>query len=271
MRSSAGPTCFWDSRRAVCSRRTWSAGWQREPLILALANPIPEILPEEARGVRDDAVIATGRSDYPNQVNNVLCFPFIFRGALDVGATTITRPMEIAAVHAIAELARHEQSDIVAAAYGGIEDLSFGPELHHSEAVRSALDRQDRAGGCQGRDGIGRRHSSDPRSGGLLPAPAAIRLSQRHVDAADLRGSAQGGARAQPDRLRRRRGRTGAARRANRGGREDLGAHPRRSSGGDRAGHQAPRPANTHRRALHGGQSGPRCALPGVLAGSITA
>ena len=97
------------------------------PLILALANPIPEILPEEARRVRDDAVIATGRSDYPNQVNNVLCFPFIFRGALDVGATTITRPMEIAAVHAIAELARQEQSDIVAAAYGGIEDLSFGP------------------------------------------------------------------------------------------------------------------------------------------------
>jgi malate dehydrogenase (oxaloacetate-decarboxylating)(NADP+) len=97
------------------------------PLILALANPIPEILPEDVRGVRDDAVIATGRSDYPNQVNNVLCFPFIFRGALDVGATTITRPMEIATVHAIAELARQEQSDIVAAAYGGIEELTFGP------------------------------------------------------------------------------------------------------------------------------------------------
>jgi malate dehydrogenase (oxaloacetate-decarboxylating)(NADP+) len=98
------------------------------PLILALANPTPEILPEEVRAVRTDAVIATGRSDYPNQVNNVLCFPFIFRGALDVGATTITRQMEIAAVHAIADLARQEQSDIVAAAYGGIEDLAFGPE-----------------------------------------------------------------------------------------------------------------------------------------------
>jgi malate dehydrogenase (oxaloacetate-decarboxylating)(NADP+) len=98
------------------------------PLILALANPTPEILPEEVKAVRDDVVIATGRSDYPNQVNNVLCFPFIFRGALDVGATTITRQMEIAAVHAIAELARQEQSDIVAAAYGGIEDLAFGPE-----------------------------------------------------------------------------------------------------------------------------------------------
>jgi malate dehydrogenase (oxaloacetate-decarboxylating)(NADP+) len=98
------------------------------PLILALANPTPEILPEEVRAVREDAVIATGRSDYPNQVNNVLCFPFIFRGALDVGATTITRQMEIATVHAIAELARQEQSDIVAAAYGGMEDLAFGPE-----------------------------------------------------------------------------------------------------------------------------------------------
>jgi malate dehydrogenase (oxaloacetate-decarboxylating)(NADP+) len=98
------------------------------PLILALANPTPEILPEEVRAVRADAVIATGRSDYPNQVNNVLCFPFIFRGALDVGATTITRSMEIAAVQAIAELARQEQSDIVAAAYGGIGDLAFGPE-----------------------------------------------------------------------------------------------------------------------------------------------
>src|ERR1700730_14313351 len=98
------------------------------PLILALANPTPEILPEEVRAVRSDAVIATGRSDYPNQVNNVLCFPFIFRGALDVGATTITRSMEIATVRAIALLARQEQSDVVAAAYGGIEDLAFGPD-----------------------------------------------------------------------------------------------------------------------------------------------
>ncbi len=97
------------------------------PLILALANPTPEILPEEVKAVRDDAVMATGRSDYPNQVNNVLCFPYIFRGALDCGATTITREMEIAVVHAIAELAQAEQSDVVATAYG-IANLSFGPE-----------------------------------------------------------------------------------------------------------------------------------------------
>jgi malate dehydrogenase (oxaloacetate-decarboxylating)(NADP+) len=98
-----------------------------QPLIFALANPTPEILPEEVNAVRGDAIIATGRTDYPNQVNNVLCFPYIFRGALDCGATTITDEMEIAAVHAIAELARAEQSEVVAAAYVGA-NLSFGPE-----------------------------------------------------------------------------------------------------------------------------------------------
>jgi malate dehydrogenase (oxaloacetate-decarboxylating)(NADP+) len=97
------------------------------PLILALANPDPEILPELAREARPDSVIATGRSDYPNQVNNVLCFPFIFRGALDVGATSITLEMELAAVRAIAELAQAETSEQVALAYG-IESISFGPD-----------------------------------------------------------------------------------------------------------------------------------------------
>ena len=97
------------------------------PVIFALANPNPEITPEEAHAVRDDVVMATGRTDYPNQVNNVLCFPYIFRGALDSGATTITDEMEIAAVRAIAELAQAEQSEVVAAAYAG-EPLAFGPE-----------------------------------------------------------------------------------------------------------------------------------------------
>ncbi len=102
-------------------------GMAARPLILALANPTPEILPELAKAERSDAIIATGRSDYPNQVNNVLCFPFIFRGALDAGATTITREMEIATVRAIAGLAREEQNDVVASAYS-VPDLSFGPE-----------------------------------------------------------------------------------------------------------------------------------------------
>lgn len=97
----------------------------RDPLILALANPVPEILPEDARAVRPDAIIATGRSDYPNQVNNVLCFPFIFRGALDAGATTINEEMKVACVQAIAELARAEPSDVVQRAYAG-QNLQFG-------------------------------------------------------------------------------------------------------------------------------------------------
>lgn len=98
-----------------------------KPLVFVLANPTPEIHPAEVIESRPDAIIATGRTDYPNQVNNVLCFPFIFRGALDVGATTITREMEIAAVNSIAELARAEQSDVVASAYG-TSNLSFGPD-----------------------------------------------------------------------------------------------------------------------------------------------
>src|SRR5690242_20772366 len=98
-----------------------------KPLILALANPEPEILPEKVKDVRDDAVIATGRSDYPNQVNNVLCFPFIFRGALDVGATAINEAMKLAAVEALANLAKAPPSDVVAAAYGEAP-LTFGPD-----------------------------------------------------------------------------------------------------------------------------------------------
>ncbi len=97
------------------------------PLIMALANPNPEIAPADAKAARPDAILATGRTDYPNQVNNVLCFPYIFRGALDCGATTITDEMEIAAVHAIADLAQAEQSEVVAAAYAG-EQLAFGPD-----------------------------------------------------------------------------------------------------------------------------------------------
>ncbi|MGH8253415.1 MAG: NADP-dependent malic enzyme [Steroidobacteraceae bacterium] len=99
-----------------------------QPLILALANPEPEIRPERALEVRPDCIVCTGRSDYPNQVNNSLCFPFIFRGALDVGATVINEAMKLATVHALAELARAEQSDVVTAAYGE-SDVTFGPQF----------------------------------------------------------------------------------------------------------------------------------------------
>jgi malate dehydrogenase (oxaloacetate-decarboxylating)(NADP+) len=97
-----------------------------KPIILALANPEPEIRPELAKQVRPDCIIATGRSDYPNQVNNVLCFPYIFRGALDCGATKINEAMKLACVREIAALAKAETSDEVAAAYAG-QDLKFGP------------------------------------------------------------------------------------------------------------------------------------------------
>lgn len=100
----------------------------KSPFILALANPDPEITPEEARAARPDAIIATGRSDYPNQVNNLLCFPFIFRAALDVGATTINEEMQIACLKAIADMARAEPSDVVVAAYGDAAKLRFGPD-----------------------------------------------------------------------------------------------------------------------------------------------
>jgi len=105
----------------------WLASMAPRPLILALANPEPEIMPDVAKAARPDAVIATGRSDFPNQVNNVLCFPFIFRGALDVGATTINEAMKLAAVRAIADLAMAEQSEVVAHAYN-LENITFGPD-----------------------------------------------------------------------------------------------------------------------------------------------
>src|SRR4028118_2002701 len=101
------------------------------PLILALANPEPEIRPEAAKAIRPDCIIATGRSDYPNQINNVLCFPFIFRGALDVGATTINEEMKLAATRAIAALAKEDVSDVVAAAGGGA-----GARLGRPHALR---------------------------------------------------------------------------------------------------------------------------------------
>ncbi|HVN34031.1 MAG TPA: NADP-dependent malic enzyme [Casimicrobiaceae bacterium] len=123
----AGADVFLGLSAARVLKPEWLAKMADKPLILALANPEPEIMPDLAKQARPDAVIATGRSDFPNQVNNVLCFPFIFRGALDAGATTINEAMKLAAVRAIADLAMAEQSDIVNAAYGD-RDLRFGPE-----------------------------------------------------------------------------------------------------------------------------------------------
>ena len=123
----AGADVFMGLSAPRVLKAEWLPLFADKPLILALANPEPEILPEAVRAARPDAIVATGRTDYPNQVNNVLCFPFIFRGALDVGATTINQAMELAAVEAIASLARVEASDVVAAAYGGAAPV-FGAD-----------------------------------------------------------------------------------------------------------------------------------------------
>src|SRR5437867_8531413 len=123
----AGADIFLGLSAAKVLKPEWLPKMADKPLIMALANPEPEIMPDIAKAARPDAIIATGRSDFPNQVNNVLCFPFIFRGALDVGATTVNEAMKLATVRALADLAKAEQSDIVAAAYG-IEDVKFGAE-----------------------------------------------------------------------------------------------------------------------------------------------
>ena len=131
-----------------------------QPIIFAMANPDPEITPEDAVAVREDAIMATGRSDYPNQVNNVLGFPYIFRGALDVRATTINDPMKIAAAEAIAALAREDVPDEVAAALYR-HAPAVRPRLHHPDAVRSAPDQPRASSRCAGRHGQRRRAPAD--------------------------------------------------------------------------------------------------------------
>ncbi len=189
------------------------------PLILALANPTPEIMPEAVKRVRDDAVMATGRSDYPNQVNNVLCFPFIFRGALDVGATTITPAMEVAAVQALAALAQEEQSDVVASAYG-ITNLSFGPEYLIPKPFDPRLITRIAPAVAKAAMESGVAFAADYRSRRVPPPAAAVCLPLRHLHEAHLL-----------DREERGRGRRALAHRVC-GGRG--GARPARGAGGDR-------------------------------------
>ena len=219
----------------------WLALLAPKPLILALANPEPEILPEQVAAARPDAIVATGRSDFPNQVNNVLCFPFIFRGALDVSATTINEAMKIAAAEAIASLARMEASEVVAAAYGGF-GAGVRSRLHHPQAVRSAPDPGDRPGGGARGDGQRRRAPADPRLRAVPARPGALRVPLRPTHASGVRG---GQADAAPHRLRRGRGRAGAAGGADAGGRWHRAADPARPPCGDRA--QGPRDGAAHR------------------------
>ena len=229
-----------------------------KPLVLALANPVPEIMPDEARAARPDAMICTGRSDFPNQVNNVLCFPFIFRGALDVGATAINEEMKHAAVEAIAQLARDPPSDAVAHGFDASETQGFGPGslipspfdprliLRIAPAVaKAAMDSGVATRPIKNFDEY-RAHA------GALRVP----LRPRH-EADVCQGAHAAGARD----LCRRRGRAGAARDAGRAGGEGGAADPGRPALGRRSAHQALWPRDQGRARFRPRQSRGRSAL----------
>ena len=230
--SSRAPTCSSACRPPACSSPRWWHGMADAAAHPGAGQPRPgDPARSSPRRCGPDCIIATGRSDYPNQVNNVLCFPFIFRGALDVGATTINEEMKLACVRAIAELARAEQSDVVAAAYGR-QRHPLRPRLPDPDALRPAPDHDRRAGGGRGGDGERRGDAADRRhrrpigercsASSTPPARSCSRCSPRRptADAAH--------------RLRRGRGRAGAARGAGRGRREAGAADPGRPAGGDR-------------------------------------
>ena len=230
--SSTGADVFFGLSAAGVLKPEMVAQMAERPIILAMANPDPEIRPEVAKEVRPDCIIATGRSDYPNQVNNVLCFPFIFRGALDVGATTINEEMKLACVRAIAELARADVSDVVAAAYGR-QDIQLRAGVPDPAAVRPAPDHHRGAGGGRGGDAERRGDPAARRPQGLpRQSLRALRLHLRHGDAAGVPGGLRPGD--QAHRLRRGRGRPRAARGPGGGRREAGAARPGRPAGGDR-------------------------------------
>ena len=217
-----------------------------EPLVMALANPTPEIMPELALEARPDAMICTGRSDYPNQVNNVLCFPYIFRGALDVGASEINEAMKKAAVSAIAALARETPSEVVAQRLWRPVD-AVRQNLPHPEPVRSAPDAAHRPGGGARGDGERRRPAADRRFRRLRRSAEPLRLPLGLHDEADLRQGARG---EEARHLCRRRGRAGAARDPGRarGGDRPPGAD--RPPGRDEGSHQALRPDDQTRASI---------------------
>ena len=211
-----------------------------KPLIFALANPNPEISPEDVAAVRDDAIMATGRSDYPNQVNNVLCFPYIFRGALDVGATTVNDEMKIACVRAIAAAGPQGAVGSRGARLRRGQWRRLRADADHPQAVRSAPDRRARAGRRQGGDGQRRGDAADRRLRRLSPAAQPVRLQVRPGHAAGVRAGAQ---RSQAGDLQRRRGRPRAARRTDHPRRGHRSAHPDRTARDHPPSRRAARPA----------------------------
>ena len=170
-RSCRAPTCSSACRRRGVLKPEWLPSMAARPLIFALANPKPEIMPELAKAARPDAVIATGRSDYPNQVNNVLCFPFIFRGALDVGATHHQRGDEARGGARDRRPRRGPSSPRSSRTPTAAQDLAFGPEYLIPKPFDPRLIVDDRAGGRQGGDGLGRRHAPDRRLRRLSRTP----------------------------------------------------------------------------------------------------
>ena len=206
--------------------------------------------------MRDDAIMATGRSDYPNQVNNILGFPYIFRGALDVRASTINMEMKIAAARALADLAREDVPDEVAAALRGAAEIRT--RLHHPGAVRSAADFHGAAGGRQGGHGYRRRAQADRRHGRLPPAVERAARSDRRNAGAGLRAAAPA---AQARGVRRGRGGAGDPRR---GELRAPGAGHRAAgrARGPRAGRRAARPASSSAKASRSSMRACRRATP---------
>ena len=239
----------------------WLAQMAKSPLILALANPEPEIMPDVAKAARPDAVIATGRSDFPNQVNNVLCFPFIFRGALDVGATTINEADE-ARVRARDRRSRDGRAVGHRRARVQRRKSALWSRVPDPEAVRSAADRDDCAGGREGGDGLGCRHAADRGLRRVSAAPDAVRLSLRTADEADLR---RGEGVAEAHRVRRGRRRARIARRAGRGRRRARAPDSRRPSRGHRDADRALCAAHRAWQGLRHHQSGQGRPLPRLL------
>ena len=235
-RDRRAPTSSSACRPAACSSPRWSRRMARDPIILAMANPTPEIMPEDALAVRPDAIIGTGRSDYPNQVNNVLCFPFIFRGALDVGATTINEEMKLAAVRAHRRArACRDPGGRRAGLWRG-QGLRFGARVPDPQAVRSAADRGRGAGGGAGGDGQRRRARA--RSPTCRPTASACAQFVYQSGSAMQPVFAAAKQCAQARGLRRRRRRARAARRAGGGRRGPGPAAAGRPPGRDRAAHR---------------------------------
>ncbi len=232
-----------------------------QPIILALANPEPEIRPELALEARPDCIIATGRSDYPNQVNNVLCFPYIFRGALDCGATRITEEMKLACVHEIAALAKAEISDEVAAAYAG-QELAFGPDYLIPKPFDSRLILRiaPAVARAAAESGVATRPIADLEAyrQSLTRFVFQTGMVMQPVFAV---------AKAQPARVAYAEGEDERVLRAVQVVLDEGLAQPDadRPAGGDRDAHQARRAAAAPGRQRRGRQSGGRCALPRLL------